>query len=167
MTARRLNLWCWTAAAAFAAGAVAAVAAAVWLPYNLRPAAPGGVAAVIPTAPPALTADLTMADFEPYLAGGLGRPDTAPPAVLAPEPVVEAPAAPAAPQDGAGLQLLGTITESDNSFAAFQTAEGVEIKRVGETVAGARVVEISAGVAVMRQPDGQSLTLRVPPPPQG
>ena len=163
---RRINFWCKAATATFAAGALGAAAAAVWTPYDVPERAVSAVSPLAARAAAVSAPRLAMSDFDPFLSTPLGWPGDAPPAP--PTPVVEAPPpapaeTPAAPP---ALQLIGTITEPDHSYALFQTPSGVELKRAGETVANGTVVEISEGSAVVRNDDGQSQTLRVPPPPQ-
>jgi hypothetical protein len=161
---RRLNLWCKATAGVLAVGAAGVVAAALWLPFHIPLASARASTLRLQPARVDAVAGLTMEDFEPLLTGCLGWPEKPPPAP--PAPVIEAPA-PQPIEQPPALQLLGTITATaDLGYAVFQTAQGVELKRAGETVADGRVVvEVTEGAAVVREGEGEAQTLRVPPPP--
>jgi hypothetical protein len=158
MTIRQLKLLCWTVCGLLAAGAVAVIVLATAIPMDVTSGADEAETHVTSRSNASTTVKLTMMDFEQYLSGTLrAAPQVAP-------VVVQAPVAAPAPVQVSDFQLMGTITEKDNSVAIIKAGENVEFKKLGEKINDAEVTEISEGVAVLKR-NGESMTLRVPLPP--
>jgi hypothetical protein len=164
MTVRRVNILCWSTAIVLSVGAGVAILMAILTTYDAdaegrsTAAAPAGHAVAAAAAP-----RLTMADFEPLLKGAFGG--SPPAAAPATQPVAEAATPPPTSPPPPALQLLGTITEAGNDYAVFQTADGIQMKRVGETVGAARVTLISKDAVEVREGDAKPTTLQIPTPP--
>jgi len=164
MNIRRISFWCWTASALLIAAALASLALAFCLPYDSVPESHQGTPTITAPPPTHKVAMLTMENFEPFLGKSLRRPTaTSQPATMA--TVDDRPTPSEPPHYTGGLQLIGTVTEDHNNYAVFETSDGVEVKHAGESVSGAQVISIAEGIVVMRNPNGQSQTLRVPAPP--
>ena len=146
--------------AALWAGAVASVAAAVWLPYRLasgNAVATGGLALRQPSTSSAATAE----GFDDLLDLSLRRPLVDPPPTAAVPPTF-ASTAPAAP----ALRLAGIVVEPGHSFALFVDAGGASLVRtVGQRAGGADVVAIAPAAVTVRS-NGQLVTLRLAPAPR-
>lgn len=166
MTVRKLRIFCWSIAAACGFAGAVVVGLIVLRPVEKPHEHDSDRAPSRSKAPKHPNQALTMADFDPLMAGRL-RP--APPPAPPPPPVVpvveHTPVPPPAPQTSP-VQLLGTVVEAGNSYAIFQTADGIEIKKAGDTVSGAKVEEISDGIAVLKRGE-ETTRLQVPPPVGG
>lgn len=168
MTVRKVRIICWLLAAVCTVAAVVVVALMVLRPIDPGTGGGAGDSPVKkkPSAKPAPV--LTMAEFEPLLTGRL-RPAPPPPPPQ-PEPVAMAPIVESTPvppptPQAPPINLVGTVIEAGRNYAMFETETGVQICKVGETVAGAVVEQISDGSAVLKR-DGQTMTLHVPRPPE-
>jgi hypothetical protein len=168
MTVRKMRIVCWLLAAVCTVAAVAVVVLVVLWPASPATGGEADDSPVKKKAPPKTTPTLTMAEFEPLLSGRLRPAPPAPPPQPEPvavAPIVEsAPVPPPAPQ-GPPVNLVGTVLEAGHNYAMFETETGLQIRKVGESVGGATVEQITDGVAVLKR-DGQATTLQVPRPPQ-
>ncbi len=140
---------------------VAGLAATVWTTFRLplaslkagpdggdRPSAAGSAA--IAARPP-------LAHFAIIYERSLRKPlfDAPPPTPLA---------APPPPAPKLTVTLTGTVIEPGNTYALFKDqGESVKLVGVGETIAGAEVLQITEGSATVRF-NGQEMTLTVAKP---
>ncbi|MDB5325531.1 MAG: hypothetical protein JWM57_1100 [Phycisphaerales bacterium] len=168
MASLKLRLFCWTIAVACAAMAVVALAFGLLWPLDQSGnEGPNPAESQVKNASLASSA-LTMAQFEPLIA----RLRAAPLLPQATTPstetvaVVTAGSSQTSVQQQVDIQLLGTVVEAGNSYAIFETSVGVEVKKAGEIIGTSRIEHIDDGVAVLTR-DGQTVTLRVPPPAGG
>ena len=145
-------------AGCFAAGTVAAIAAAFLIP--LESTARDATPTTRPASQSLASRDApSLAEFEPIFQAVL-RP--APTEALTEATVVaEAAPAPTVP-DGIALTLVGTIGQS---LALLRNAQGeVELRGVGDTAGGATVVSIQPSRVEM-QHNGRSIVLEKPKEP--
>jgi hypothetical protein len=163
MTIQQVKRLCWTATALMGGGSIAVLAAAVWLRYDAGGPARDGTQAAVHASAARSTPRPTQADYEPYLDTTLRRP--LPKAAPPPPPAPVQPQAAPVPAVDTSLTLVGTVIEASNSCALFQTTDGVELKRVGETIAGSTVTDITEGVVSVRRVGGEQATVRVPVSP--
>ena len=161
ITRKRLNVLLWLLATLVVAAGVAVLAAAWVWPMDLpAPPPPAMTYAAAPVAdrPPPLP---SLADLQRLGQITLYRPVQEPTVAAAPAAAtLPAPAPPPPPQ--LNVQLVGTVMEADNSRAFFQLPSGrTVLRRVGQSVAGARIVSIERQSAVLEY-QGQTLTLQAP-----
>jgi hypothetical protein len=165
MTVRKLRIFCWTIAAACGFAGAVVLALTLLAPIDHANGREFDSAPAMSKSVKHPNQALTMADFDPLMTGRL-RP--APPPAPPPPPVVPVvehavvPPPPATP----AVQLLGTVVEAGNSYAIFQTADGVEVKKRGDIVGGAKIEDISDGIAVLKRGE-ETTRLQVPPPAGG
>lgn len=169
MNVRQIRSGAWTAAAMLVAGAMALVAGALLLPYDVGSASLDTAQTTLAPAPSRPQARVTIDDFEPHLANALRLASAVP--AEAPDATVEtAPPPPPPPVAMPQIQLLATARERESDFAIFKMPDGkIQAKRVGDTIDGAEIIEIRDGIAVMK-PLGSderatATTLRVQLPP--
>jgi hypothetical protein len=154
---RRVNFALLAAAALMTAAGVAALALAVLTPVRLEQPPVSSGANPPATSPRADSAVLAMASFEPVWALELRKPldGAAAPAT-----------APSTPSPHAGnptpITLVGTIGDT---LVLLQTQGGViEVKGVGESVAGAKIVSVRPS-EVDLESAGRITTLKKPRDP--
>jgi hypothetical protein len=130
--------------------AIATVAAAVWLPYDV-PDAPAAAADVPSTRPATAPAAVT---FDDVLDLNLRRP-------LVDPPTTGPAAAVALVPTGPDVRLAGIVAEPGHSFAVFVTPSGsTEVRAVGQRAGGTEVLAISPAAVTVRF-DGRTTTLRL------
>jgi len=146
MTLRQIRLALWGLSALLAGLAALSLLWAFWLPLATTRAAAATPSAAPTTRPTAGAAIPPLRSFGPLLTLELRQP-------LDPNAPTALPTLP--------VKLAGTILEPGRNMAMFQDKEGaVQLKAVGETIAGAEVRQISeSGVVVFY--GGQELTLNV------
>jgi hypothetical protein len=165
MTVRKFRIFCWSIAAACSFAGVVVLGLALLAPVHKPPGEDSDRAPAKSKSPKHPNQALTMADFDPLMTGRL-RPAPPPPPPAPPVvPVVEHTPVPP-PAATPAVQLLGTVVEAGNSYAIFQTADGIEVKKAGDTVGGAKVEEISDGIAVLKRGE-ETTRLQVPVPAGG
>jgi hypothetical protein len=161
VSARRINLILRTLAVAMTAGAIGALAWAFLSPVKvdtdsagLRRMAPAASAPAADSLPP-------LASFEPIWKLDLRKPLDGAPAAA---PLARQAAATAPANNGIPITLVGTIGDS---LALVRTADGaVEVKAVGESAAGAKIVSVRPS-QIDVEFAGQVVTLRKPKVPDG
>jgi hypothetical protein len=145
-------MW-WGAAGLLSVGSVAVILGAWRWPYAV-PQQPGAGLSQRPSAAaPAPPRSLPpLSEFEPVWKVRLRSAPANAPGSRA---FTQAPQSPL----GLPIRLAGTVVEPDHSFAIFITSVGkIELKKIGETIADARVLEISDG-SVSLSYRGQTVNL--------
>ena len=161
MTVRRANLLLWTAAGVLGAGAMTVLSfGMLWPVTGSSPPQPPSVAAPTTTRAPSPTPTTapTLAGYDSVwtlrLRQPLNAPAAAPAVAAAPKPV----AAPAQ----FPVTLVGTVGDS---LAMLKMPNGeVQVKRVGESAGGAKIVAVRRAQADV-QLNGQLVTLHKPKEP--
>ncbi len=149
----RIRSMLWGAAGLLSVGSVAVVLGAWRWPY----AVPQGQDALLSLQPidaiPAPPRSLPpLSEFEPVWKIRLR---SAPASISGSRALTQAPQSPL----GLPLRLAGTVVEPGHCFAIFITSVGkIELKKIGETVADAQVLEISDG-SVSLSYRGQTVNL--------
>jgi hypothetical protein len=156
MTVRRINSTLWTLTALCAAGSIVVVVAGLLIPTSIDDAPTHNRASQATTKPTEVAGLPPLAAFEPIFNKQLRQSLSDRPATTQPEQVeVAAPA----PVSSAPVTLVGTIGAS---LAMFQSSGGeVELKAVGETAGGMKVIAIRPS-EVDVQLNGKVVTLRKP-----
>ena len=132
--------------------AIATVAAAVWLPYDVPEAPPAAID--VPATRPATAP--TAVTFDDVLDLDLRRQLVDPPATGPASAVALVPTGP-------DVRLAGIVAEPGHSFAVFVTPTGsTEVRAVGQRTGGTEVLAISPAAVTVRC-DGRTTTLRLAP----
>jgi len=156
MTVRQINSILWTMTALLGAGAVIVIIAGVLMPVTADDAAMTRRAAEATTRQTIATALPPLSEFEPVFNAQLRQTLGDQPAATQVAPVAVAAAAPPEPTP---MTLVGTI---GSSLAMFQASGGeVELKAVGESAAGMKVIAIRPS-EVDVQLNGKLVTLHKP-----
>jgi hypothetical protein len=146
MRVARIKSMLWVITAAAAAGTIIVIIAAATLPFGSSadaPLQPAGGAPTEVTTGQALAIP-PLASFEAAWSLPLRRP-----LVEAPAPALAATDAPVKPA-GLALRLVGTIIDGQHPRGLFMIGlTKVELKGVGDAVAGARVVAIDSDAATL------------------
>lgn len=145
----------WGAAGLLSAGSVAVILGAWRWPLAVPQQPDAGLSQLLGVAAPAPARSLPpLSEFEPVWKVRLRSAPANAPGSRA---LMQAPQSPL----GLPLRLAGTIVEPGHSFAIFITGVGkIELKKIGETIADARVLEISEG-SVSVSYRGQTVDLLV------
>lgn len=164
MNVRKVNRGLWTLTGVLAAGSLACAAWGVLAPVEVsEPAVSGGGAPVAATQG-SPDGRLGVEAFERIVGMKLRKPlDGAMAATTTNPAMVEQNPGPAA-GGGAPFALVGTIGES---LAMIQTASGVEVKAVGESANGARIVAIRPSQVDVEVAGGARVTITKPREPGG
>jgi hypothetical protein len=156
MNVRKVNLGLWTLTAGLAAGAVVCAGLGVFTPVEVDAQRDGvGPGTTAATSQGSMGSQLSLAEFESIWRLNLRKSLTDTPASA---PVADATSTPATTAAGAGgpFVLIGTIGDS---LAMIRTASGaVELKGLGESVNGAKIVAIRPA-QVDVESDGRRMTV--------
>ena len=154
MTTRQIQSAWRSVAVALWTATVAAIAAAVWLPYD-GPAA-STTTANVPATRPATA--LAAVAFDDLLDLNLRRPLVDPPATTAAAKSASIPIGP-------DVRLAGIVAEPGHSFAVFVTPTGSsEVRSVGQRAGTVEVLAITPAAVTVRF-GGRTTTMRLPVPP--
>jgi hypothetical protein len=156
MRTTRLRSTLWLTTALGAAGAIAALFAAFSLPLQTPEPSSSTLSRTPTSAPAAAIASLPpLESFEPAWRLPLRRPLVDPPPTTPALPAAAA-AKPAAPP----VRLVGTIIDARHPRGVFVTGLAtVEVKGVGESVGGAKILAVDDNTATLAYND-DTVTLR-------